>query len=164
MKNIKNRLIEKGWSKKDIIKTINIIEKAKKNKHSKIKLLDKLVYWISLAVAIGGNFIIAVALMPELITLNGFQLYLVIITLGISFGLLFEILIRTIEHLKTKHHILLITIIPILAVINFIIILNNTKKLIGIENPQNPILVGIVYAIAFILPYAVYQIFLKNKY
>ena len=161
MKNLKNYLAEKGWSKGDINKTLKIIERAKKNKHPKIKLLDKAVYWLSLLLAITGNFIISVALIPELIALKGFQLYLIIITLGISFGLLFELLIRTIE-LQAKHHLFLGTIVPLLAVINFIIISNSMKKLVGLENPQNALLVGTVYAISFILPYAVYQIFLKE--
>jgi len=57
-----------------------------------------------------------------------------------------------------------VIIIPILAMANFIIILNNMKKLVGIESQQNPLAVGIVYTVSFILPYAVYQIFLKDKY
>ena len=164
MKDIKNRLIEKGWSKKDINKTVKIIEKAKSNKHPKIKLLDKLIYWISLTVVIAGNFIIAISLIPELLVLKGMQLYLVIITLGSSFGLLFELLIRTIEHLKAKHHIFLGIIIPILAIINFIIVSTTLKELTGIENPQNPMLIGVIYSISFILPYVIYQVFLRDKY
>jgi len=162
MKNVKKYLIEKGWNKSDVNKTIKIIESAKKNKHPKIKLLDKAVYWISLIIAIIGNFIISVALVPLLLALSGMRLYLIIITLGFAFGLLFELLIRGIEHLETKHHIFLSIIIPIITLINFIIISNNIKKFIGIENPQNPIMTGAVYAIAFILPYISYQIFLKK--
>ena len=163
MKDLKNYLIEKGWTKKDVNRTIKIIESAKKNKHPQIKILDKFVYWFSLLIAIIGNLIISISLIPVLIALKGLQLYLVIITLGLAFGLLFELLIRNIEHLETKHHILLGIMIPVIAVINFIIISNNMKKLIGIENPQNPIIVGSVYAITFILPYIVYQVFLKDR-
>ncbi len=163
MKDIKNRLIEKGWAKKDVNRTIKIIEKAKKNRHPKIKILDKTVYWLSLLIAVIGNFVMAIALIPELLVFKGFQLYLVVITLGLSFGLLFELLVRSIEHLKTKHHIFLGIIIPILAVINFIIVSNNMKKFIGIGNPQNPLIIGAVYAIAFMLPYFVYRVFLKNR-
>lgn len=165
MKNIKDSLIKKGWSKRDINKTIKIIEKAKKNKHPRIKLLDKSVYLFSLILAIIGNFIISLALIPELLVLNGPQLFIVIITIGLAFGLLFELLIRSIEHLEAKHHIFLSIIIPIIAVINFVNIVlfsERIKEIIKIENPQNPFLVGIVYAIAFIFPYVIYQIFLKK--
>jgi len=163
MKNLKTYLSEKGWSKKDINKTIKIIQDAKKEKHPKIKVLDKLIYWISLVFALVGNFIITLALIPELVALKGPILFIVIITLGFSFGLLFELLIRTIDNLKIKHHIFLGIIIPILSIINFIFLSNNMKRLIGIENPHNPIIIGAVYTIAFILPYIFYQIFLKDK-
>ena len=162
MEEIKNKLVEEGWKKRDINKTIRIIEKAKENKHPKIKLLDKTVYWFSLLIAIVGNLIISISLIPVLLALKGQQLYFIIIVLGISFGLLFELLIRTVENLKSKHHLFLGIIIPIIAVINFIIVSNNTKRLIGIENPQNSLITGAVYAIAFILPYISYQIFLKK--
>ena len=163
MKNIKGYLVEKGWSKKDINKTVRIIEKAKKNKHPKIKILDKFVYWFSLLIAIIGNIIISISLIPVLIALKNFQLYFVIAILGLAFGLLFELLIRSIENLEIKHHLFLGILIPIIAVMNFIIISNNIKKLIGIESPQNPIIVGATYSIAFILPYIIYQIFLKDE-
>jgi len=163
MKNIKKYLVEKGWSKKDINKTIRIIEKAKKNKHPKIKVLDKFVYWFSLLIATIGNLIISISLIPVLITLKNFQLYFVIATLGLAFGLLFELLIRSIENLEIKHHLFLGILIPIIAVINLIIISNNMKRLIGIESQQNPIIIGATYSIAFILPYILYQVFLKDK-
>ena len=164
MHDIKKRLVEKGWSKKDINKTLKILEKAKK--HPKIKILDKSVYWISLIVAIIGNIIISISLIPFLLALRNFQLYLVIITMGIAFGLLFELLIRTIENLETKHHLFLSIIIPIIAVINIVVIVifsNRLEEAINIQNPQNPGLIGVIYAVAFMLPYSIYQLFLKNK-
>jgi len=163
MKDIKDKLIEKGWKKSDINKTLRIIEQAKKDKHPQIKVLDKFVYWFSLLIAIIGNLLISISLIPVLLALKDAQLYLVIITLGLSFGLLFELLIRSIENLKTKHHLFLGIIVPILTLINFIIVSNNMKKLIGLENPQSPVIIGSVYAIAFILPYISYQIFLREK-
>jgi len=163
MDNLKKRLVEKGWDKKDINKTLKIIEKAKANKHPHIKILDKSVYWISLIVAIIGNIIISISLIPVLLALRNFQLYLIVITMGIAFGLLFELLIRTIEHLETKHHIFLSIIIPINAVINIIVIILFSNRLEGAINIQNPVLIGVVYAVAFILPYSIYQLFLKNK-
>ncbi|MFH0867776.1 MAG: hypothetical protein V1831_00525 [Candidatus Woesearchaeota archaeon] len=163
MKDIKNHLIEKGWNKKDINKTIKIIEHAKRNKHPTIKFLDKSVYWLSLLLAIIKNFIISLALIPVIIVFNAPQLYIIIAIIGIAFGLLFELLIRSIEHLEAKHHIFLSILIPVITVINFVIVLNNMKKLVGIEDPQNPIVVGVVYAVSFILPYITYQLFLKNR-
>jgi hypothetical protein len=162
---LKERLAEKGWSKSEINKTLRIIENAKKNKHPIIKILDSAVYWFSLMVAIVGNFMISIALIPMLLALKSIQLYVVIITLALSFGLLFELLIRTIE-LRTSHHVFLGILIPIIALLNFIFIVlvsNRIEVIISVGNHQNPILVGIWYSIAFMLPYSFYQIFLKNR-
>ena len=164
MRSLERRLAEKGWAKKDINKAIRIIEKAKKSKHPKIKLLDKAVYWLSFLVAIIGNFIISVALIPFLLESDNARLYLIAIILGVSFGLLFELLVRKIENLTAKHHIFLGIAIPILAVLNFVIILKNMESLIGIEAKNNPLGIGIIYSISFILPYFIYQYFLKNRY
>ena len=163
MENIRKYLLEKGWKRKDIESAIKIIRHAKKHKHPKIKLLDKAVYWISLAVAIAGNFIISIALMPFLLALNGFHLFLFIIALGASFGLLFELLVRGIEGLEAKHHLFLGIIIPIVALVSFVIISDNLKRLIGVESPHDPIIVGAVYGTSFILPYITYHIFLKQQ-
>ena len=163
MEDIKKYLSEKGWKKSDINKTLRIIEHAKKNKHPQIKVLDKLVYWFSLLIAIIGNLLISVSLIPLLLIFRGPELYFITVILGFSFGLLFELLVRTIEHLKTHHHIFLGIIIPILAVINFTIILNSMQELTGITIQQNPIIIGSVYTIAFMLPYISYQLFLKDR-
>ncbi len=164
MENIRKYLLEKGWKRKDVESAIRIISHAKKHKHPKIKLLDKAVYWISLSVAIVGNFIISIALMPFLIALSGFRLFLFVIALGASFGLLFELLVRGIEGLEARHHLFLGITIPIVALANFVIISDNLKKLIGIESPHDPIIVGAVYGISFILPYIIYRIFLRNRH
>jgi len=164
MHDIKKRLMEKGWKQKEINKTVKIIKEAKKHPH--IQILDKAIFWISLFLAIIGNLLISVSLIPILLTLRSFPLYLTIIVMGASFGLLFELLIRTIEHLESKHHIFLSIIIPLIAVINVIIIVlysNRLEEILNIQNLQNPLLVAIVYAIAFMLPYIVYQLFLRNK-
>jgi hypothetical protein len=156
--NEKN-LREKGWKKRDIKKALKIISETKK--HPKIILFDKLIYWISLVFAVLANFIVAISLIPELIVLRGMVLYTVVATLGISFGLLFELLIRSMEHMKTKHHILLGILIPALAVINFIIVTDNMGRF-GFENSQNPAIIGVLYTLSFILPYVSYSLFLKH--
>jgi|ETNmetMinimDraft_2_1059921.scaffolds.fasta_scaffold96445_1 hypothetical protein len=167
MDNLKKRLKEKGWPSKDINKTVKIVEEAKKKKHAVFGIFDVTVFWTALIVTILGNLIISIALVPSLIALSSVPLFLVIIVLGLKFGFLFEILIRSIGHLEAKHHIFLGILIPIIAVINFFnitIISNNLGKIFRIDNPHNPYLIGIVYTISFILPYAIYKWILKKDY
>lgn len=160
-----DRLKKKGWTKKEIDKTIKIIDKAKKNKHPHIKILDKIVFWIGLIIAILGNFIIAVALIPLLLGLSSFTLYLLIITLGVCVGLLFELLVRSMTHLEKKHHLFFGSLIPVIAIINIFIIAgmaNFINRSLLLFNQQNSFLVAIVYAIAFIAPFCIYHLFLKE--
>jgi len=167
MERLKKRLIEKGWPAKEIEKTIKIIEEAKNKKHSLFGISNKSVFWIALIITILGNFIISISLIPSLIVLSSVPLFLVIIVLGINFGFLFEILIRSIEHLEAKHHILLGILIPLVAILNFLnitVISNNLGKVFRIDNPHNPFVIGLVYSISFILPYAVYKLILKKDY
>lgn len=167
MEKLKKRLKEKGWSAQDISKTIRIVKEAKEKKHPAIKFLDKLVYWAALAIAIIGNFIISIALIPSLMALKSTQLFLIIAALGISFGLLFELLIRSIEHLETKHHVFLSILIPLVAVINIFIITsvsNSLVKIFKISNSHNPYIISIVYAIAFISPFIFYKLIMKKGY
>jgi len=158
-------LTKRGWTKKEINDTLKIFREAKNNKHPAIKFLDKSVYWIALIAAILGNFIISVVLIPFLLTLRDFQLYLVIITIGVTFGLLFELLIRSITHLEARHHLFFGFLVPIVATINVFVITIYSKgleKKLMIGSVYNPLLVSVVYGAAFIIPYVFYRLFLKE--
>ncbi|MBI2650205.1 hypothetical protein HYX04_02725 [Candidatus Woesearchaeota archaeon] len=167
MENLVNRLEKKGWSKKEIIKAVGIIRNAKQSKGKDIIFIEKRIYWILLAIIIAANFAISVALMPILMSLKGIFLYLVIITFGIVFGLLFELVIRSIEHLEKRHHQLLAVLIPLIALANaFVIskISNNLSNTLQLKNFQNPILISVIYAASFVLPYIIYRFVLKIEY
>jgi len=111
--------------------------------------------------------LIAISLIPFLLTLNEVMLYVVIVIMGLAFGLFFEILVRDIEKLDKKHHIIISILIPSIALISFFVITivaNNIKTMFGIKGiTHEPLVVGATYAVAFILPYSVYQLILKKK-
>tara|TARA_Y100000310_G_C20396011_1_gene675142 strand:- start:159 stop:629 length:471 start_codon:yes stop_codon:yes gene_type:complete len=151
---------ESRWTKEHIDKTYEIIQRAKANKPKHIKILDKSIYWVILFFAIVGNFIISVPIILLLFVFEPWQLYLVIVLLAGGFGFLIEILIRDIEHLEVRHHVGYGVVIPVIAVVNVFLItrLINSVKIVG---KFNPLIVGLVYGIAFILPYVYYK-FVKN--
>ena len=158
MQNLIKRLEKRGWNKKDITKAVRIIQNAKQNKNKDTKFLDKRIYWILLVIIVVANFAISIALVPVLMTLKGFNLYFVIIILGLVFGLLFELVIRSIEHLEKKHHIFLVIFIPLIALVNILIIskiANNLMLILSITNAQKPIIIALIYAASFVLPYII---------
>lgn len=160
MKDLASRLKEKGWTQKEISKAIKIISTSEKNKPKLIVVLDKLVYWFALILAIIGNLIISVVLIPFLLVLNYMQLYFVITIIAFSFGLLFSLLLRDIEGLDKRHHIIAGIFIPCLALINIYVMVNLANYLDKIfkltKVTHNPVLISIVYAVFFILPYIFY--------
>ncbi len=157
-----NDLLKKGFSKKEAKKTVDIIQIAKEKKSSKIKFLDSIIYWILLFVAIIGNMVISVVLIPFLLTFKKIPLYFIIVILAAMFGFLFDQLIRDIEHLERRHHIVAWAFIPALAVIDtyymtsFTNHLTETLKLSLIIH--SPVLISITYVFAFTLPYMIHSI------
>ncbi len=154
-------LLKKGFSKKEAKKTLDIIQKAIKRKSSKAKFLDAITYWFLLIVAIIGNAVISIILIPFLLAFKKIPLYSIIFILAAMFGLLFDQLIRQIENLDNKHHIIARIFIPALAIINtyymasFTNHLTETLKLSVAYH--SPTLISITYVVAFSLPYAIHK-------
>lgn len=167
MQNLIKRLQKKGWEKKEISKAVEIIHNAKQLKTAENRFLEKRIYWILLIIIIAANFAVSIALIPILMALNGARLYFILITLGIIFGLLFELVIRSIEHLEKRHQIFIAVLIPLTALANVFVISrisNNLARTLQLANFQSPILISIIYAASFVLPYIVYRFVLKIEY
>lgn len=161
------KLRKKGWEKKHIQRAMRIIGEARANKRPGIKLMDAHVYWILLVVIAIANFAISIALLPSVMALRGIFLYAVLTLVGLIFGLAFELVIRSIEHLEANHHVALGLAIPAVAAINVFLMAamaNDVKSSIGLGNAQSPFLVSIVYAVAFVLPFLWYKVVLKKGY
>ena len=167
MHNLVDRLEKKGWSRKDIIRTVETIKNAKKKQPKDIIFIERRIFWILLITIIAANFAVSVALLPLLVALKGALLYIIIIILGIIFGLLFELVIRSMEHLGRQHHIFLAFLIPIIALMNIFImsrISNRLAQSLGLANAHNPVVMSIVYSASFALPYIISRFVFKIGY
>lgn len=160
-------LLKKGFSKKDARKTVEIIQKAKKRKSPKVRFLDAVVYWALLIVAIIGNVVISIILIPFLLSFKKVPLYSVIFILALMFGSLFDQLIREIENLEHKHQIIAWVFIPVLALINvyyMVSFTNHLTEVLGLPVSLNsPLLVSILYVVAFMFPYIIREIVELSK-
>lgn len=141
------------------LRTPEIILAAEKKKGAVIKFIDLSIFWVMLIIAIIGNFILSVALVPFLITLKGAILYLSLFMIALSFGILFSFLLHSIDKLGGKKHILATVFIPSLALINVVIFAILSNKIIALLHlttpPHNPIAIGAVYVLGYILPEAI---------
>lgn len=167
MHNLVDRLEKKGWSRKDIIKTVETIKNTKKNKPRDIVFIERRIFWILLVVITAANFAVSVALLPLLVALKGAPLYVVIIILGVILGLVFELVIRSMEHLEKQHHLFLAFLIPIVAMLNVFAISrisNSLVRSLGFANSHNPLIVSLLYSSSFALPYLISRFALKKEY
>ena len=163
--NQKLNLKEKGWSEEEILHAESALDRAEKNDVH----FSKIVFWSALVVTIFGNFMVSLILIPFLIVLNKWVLYLIVILLAGSIGFLYKLLITDIGHLEKKHHITASIAVPLIAlanVIGMVLVSNKFIRDLRVENVQhNPIIVAIVFAVVLILPYVFHKIFstFKNK-
>jgi len=115
------------------------------------------LYWLVLLSLAVCNFLLFLALVPLMFILNETQLFLVIGAIALLFGLIFNFLIRDIEHLKPKHHVFAGIFIPVLSLINIAILvfIENVAR----QDPSSPersiLYASFLYVGLFALPYLV---------
>lgn len=167
-----NNLKRKGWSPEDIRKTEAILEsRTRVDKSRSIPTANRIVFWTIFAVMVIANFLVSLTLIPFLLVLNKSGLDLIIIIIGLGFGLMFDFLMN-ISSVSRSYKLVAGIAVPLIAILNFILItyisnsMNTAIKLTQVE--QNPITISAVYVAAFIAPYildlAIKKYFSKEQY
>jgi len=158
-KHLKKKLHLKGWSKEEINRAEDIIEKAEQNKHAHIKRVDNSIYWFTLSIGILGTILLSLVLIPVMIASNNAWSYIITGVFGFLLGAIIVIIIKDLHWLGHHHHLFLSLIIPIVAIFNFFVVINRVNVFsssIGLRTLHNPLLVGMVYLVCFIIPYAAF--------
>ncbi len=159
---LKKTLEEKGWETKDIEKAMNIMQKSPTYDKKRASKISTLLYWMTLILIIVGNLLLSVVLVPFLLVMDGFVLYLMIFIVALIWGLLFNIVLKDIEELDVKNHIIAGIFIPFIAVFNVYIIAslsNQVERALDITQIQhNPAIIGAVYVFAFMIPFLITKI------
>jgi len=161
------RLHNQGFEAEEIEKIRNTISVAEQKKQKHIKILEVLAYWVLLAFAIIGNILVSFTLIPYIVVLNTGNLYLIVIIIGISTGLMFSSVIKSLE-IKLHHHALIIFSVPITAFISFFVITemsNQAVQFYKIHPATSPAIIAIIYVASFMAPYAgfLFSKYLKNQ-
>jgi hypothetical protein len=155
-------LKKKGWNDSEIKKAEEILEKT----HQHDLFYSKMVFWSALVVIIFANLIVSLVLIPFLIVLNQWLLYVLIVLLAGTVGFLYNFLITDIKHLERKHHVWAGIIVPVLALGNMIVMVLVSNKFINdikVNNEfHNPYIIAVVFAVSFILPY-LFSRLIRNK-
>jgi hypothetical protein len=162
-KSLHERLIEKGWSQDEINHTMELLYSEDKKEKNIVftKGTHPIIYWIGLLIAIIGNFLLAVTLIPFLMVLSSFQLYILLAFIGVAFGALFNSILKDIEQVDQSHHVMAGVFIPAIALITIYVMITVADKfnaLIKNTNDHNAYILSAVYLVAFAGPYALYKI------
>jgi hypothetical protein len=155
-------MMEKGWEEEDIAKAEDILySEEKQDKHyGYLRDVNPIIYWMGLLVAIIGNMIISVFLIPFFLVLTSIQLYVIIGTMGLVFGAMFNFLLRDIEHVDYKHHVVAGVFIPIIAAVTIFVVVtvaNTFARIMQSSVHQNVGIIVFVYIITFSTPYLIYK-------
>lgn len=157
-KKIEHRLKKKGWDKKYISKTLEIIKKPHVN------LLDAILMWVILIIALTGNMILLAGILPIMISMPQLFVLFILAVIGVCFGYLIDGLIHEIN-LSLGHYLVAGLLIPTIATINMLFTIQIARLVatkIGIIIETNPLLAVFVYLVFFSMPHFVYR-FRENK-
>ena len=159
----KMELRQKGWNEPDIKHAEVVLERATRyDQH-----FSKIVFWSALVVIVFANVIVSLILIPFLMVLTPGLLYALIIVLAGTVGYLYNFLITDIGHLQRKHHLWAGILVPLLAIANMLVIVWLSNRFIGelrVKNlPHNLWIASLVFAVAFILPYVVSRLFMRQN-
>src|SRR3989344_6224525 len=170
MADVISKLREKGWSEEEVMKALELIHaEDKKEKHIHMKKsMNITLYWMVLLILTLANFFISIVMIPFLLVLETFQVMIILGAVGIVFGLVFNHLIRDIEHVETKHNVAAAIFIPSLAIINIFVVVtvaNAMAERLRFDAWENPVLIAAIYALAFVLPYLLTSVkeYARNK-
>ena len=161
----KKQLHLKGWSKEEISHAEKIFKKAEANKHPHVKHLEDSLYWFTLIIGILGTVLISIVLIPILVINNNAWSYILTGVFGFLIGALIIIIIKDLHWLGSHHHLLLSMLIPIIALFNLFIVVtrvNLFSSSLGLKTLHNPLIIGIIYFVCFLIPYALFLL-LKRR-
>jgi len=155
--DLRQKLKKKGWTTGEIDHIEEIFSKAHAEKPKHIHFIDASMYWIALFLALLGNFVMSIIIIPVLLILSGFWLYLSLFILGMCIGGLLQLLLRDIERHAKTHHILVGLFLPMIALINIYLITELSNFMARVWDfthaIHQPFFVSIIYVIAFLVPY-----------
>ncbi|HSU72742.1 MAG TPA: hypothetical protein VLJ21_02745 [Candidatus Binatia bacterium] len=155
---LRMNLASKGWQPHHIDRAISVLQSSASIKSDSVRLLDSVIYWIALALAVLGNFVLSIALIPVLLAFSDIALLISTAIAAILFGMVLDFVLREIEQLRHTHLIIPELFIPAIALINVYIITNlsnNVALALNLSTTHNPWVVSIIYMICFVIPHFV---------
>jgi hypothetical protein len=159
MRQLHQKLKDKGWEDHEIHRAVSIIKYGKSNQenfrfHNHHK---KLAYWAAFFGTIISNFILTAMLFPFLLVLKYSVAHIAIILFALGFGYIYNFFLKDIYFSDYTHHVVAWLIIPPIAFFNMYLLTKLTNIYIDYMKIQqvqyDQFILLILYFMGFIIPY-----------
>jgi predicted membrane-bound spermidine synthase len=157
---LKQSLINKGWEDDEIERVVSVYEDNQR-KDAK-SFFSTIIYWIALLVTIVANFLVSALILFVIFASNKLNftyssliVYAVVGVIGFAFGFVFMLLLKDLERMQGKHHVVISLFIPAMAFINVFVITSVSNTLQSSLNivTLHPMGVSLVFVFFFSLTY-----------
>ena len=161
-KEMRERLLQRGFSPEEVDHAFTILDEAKEKKPKGAMFSQTLIYWIALILTIIGNFIMALLIIPFQLILSPKFVYVAVVVLGFSFGWIFMYVLFMLSTMETKMPVIAWLFVPAIALIGVFIMMTFSNIIASLINQQsgNPLLISFTYVFAFLLPFGFQQVYL----
>lgn len=135
-----------------------IMESIAKKKLYVEQKMQRFVAMTGILLLIVINILGALLLIPFLLFFEGFAEYAIIAVFAVCFGMLFNLMIHSIEQLGDKHHIIAGIVVPFFGLLDIIILftlLEKIAKTLNIVQTTHYTFIVVLFVVAFIIPYIV---------
>ena len=135
-----------------------IMESIAKKKHHVEQKMEKFVAYTAMLLLIFTNILSALLLIPFLLFFQGLAQYAIIAFFALGFGLLFNLMIHSIEHLGDKHHIIAGVVVPFFCLLDLVILFVLLEKIatyFKIQISYNYTFIVVLFILAFLVPYLI---------
>ncbi len=131
------------------------------------KKMEHFVSMTAMLLLIFTNLIGAIILIPFLLFFEGIAQYAIVAVFATGFGMIFNFMIHSIEHLGDKHHIIAGIVVPFFALMDIIILFSLLEKIVktlSLTATYNYTFIVITFVVAFLVPYIIDVFRGKHKF
>ncbi len=137
---------------------IAIMQSIAKKKSGVEQKMQRFVAMTAMLLLIFTNILGAILLIPFLLFFEGLAQYAIIAMFAIGFGLIFNFMIHSIEHLGDKHHLIAGIVVPTFALFDLVVLftlLERIKEVLKVQTEYNYTLIIVLFVAAFLIPYII---------
>ena len=146
---------------------IAIMQSIAQKKSGVEQKMQHFVAMTAMLLLIFTNILGAVLLIPFLLFFEGNAQYAIVGMFAIGFGLIFNFMIHSIEHLGDRHHLIAGIVVPTFALLDLIILftlLEKIKEVLKVQTEYNYGLIIVLFVVAFLVPYIIDIVRGKHKF